>query len=199
MSSFPFGRLEHSRLVSDDERERVVAYLQEAYAAGQLDPVEFDQRMGQALAAQTRGELNPSFRGVPFQPLRTAAVVTRPGELANSTRAAAALTHFSGAFSSFVGPAIVFAASDPGPLRAEAAKALAFQLMIVALFVVGGIGFFLLPNWFWLLPLQMAALLGLGGLWLVGTGAATLRALTGKPARYPLLPKGKDDRPRLER
>lgn len=200
MSSSPFGRLEHSRLVSETERERVVAYLQEAYAAGHLDSAAFDERMGRALVARTRGELNPTFRGIHLQPLSSAAVAARPGELPNGIRGGAALTHLSGVFTSFVGPAIVFGAADPGPLRAEAAKALAFQLMIVAMFVISGFAFFLLPNWLWLYPLQMIAILGIGGLWLVGSGAAALRALMGRPARYPMLPTRKSERlPPLER
>jgi hypothetical protein len=44
--------------VSDAERQAVSDRLAEHYAAGRLDQAEFDDRMGQAMNAKTRGDLS---------------------------------------------------------------------------------------------------------------------------------------------
>lgn len=44
---------------SDADRERVVAVLREAYAGGQLDAEEYEERLESAYTARTLGELAP--------------------------------------------------------------------------------------------------------------------------------------------
>ena len=44
--------------VTDVQRDRAVEYLQRVYASGVLSDELFEQRLGMALAAQTRDELN---------------------------------------------------------------------------------------------------------------------------------------------
>jgi len=51
--------------VADDDRERAVALLREHTAAGRLDLEEFSERVGEALAARTRGDLERAVRELP--------------------------------------------------------------------------------------------------------------------------------------
>lgn len=54
-----------ARRIGDSERDLAVQYLQEHHAAGRLDAVEFDERMGRALQARTAPELVPLFEDLP--------------------------------------------------------------------------------------------------------------------------------------
>src|SRR5271167_313044 len=47
--------------VSDAEREAVADQLAEHFAAGRLDQAEFDDRVGRAMSAKTRGDLSGLF------------------------------------------------------------------------------------------------------------------------------------------
>ena len=51
--------------VSDAERQAVADRLAEHFAAGRLDQAEFDDRMGQAMNAKTRGDLSGLFSDLP--------------------------------------------------------------------------------------------------------------------------------------
>lgn len=53
-----------SVLVTDVQRDRAVEYLQRAYAASAISDEVFEQRLGMALTATTRAELNASLRGL---------------------------------------------------------------------------------------------------------------------------------------
>jgi hypothetical protein len=55
---------EHLR-VSDAERQTVADHLGEHFAEGRLDQAEFDERVGQAMHAKTRGDLNGLFSDLP--------------------------------------------------------------------------------------------------------------------------------------
>src|SRR5580704_11117291 len=50
--------------VSDAEREAVAGRLAEHFAAGRLDQAEFDDRVGRAMSARTRGDLRGLFAGL---------------------------------------------------------------------------------------------------------------------------------------
>jgi hypothetical protein len=52
-------------LASDAERERVAEALRTHAAAGRLDPDELEQRLEQAFAARTRGDLTPLTADLP--------------------------------------------------------------------------------------------------------------------------------------
>jgi hypothetical protein len=52
-------------LVGDRERDRTVAAVRRAYAAGYIDEAELERRAGVALGARTPVELVSSVRGVP--------------------------------------------------------------------------------------------------------------------------------------
>jgi hypothetical protein len=51
--------------VSDAERQEVADRLSEHFAAGRLDQAEFDERVGQAMNAKTRADLNGLFADLP--------------------------------------------------------------------------------------------------------------------------------------
>jgi hypothetical protein len=51
--------------VSDAERNAVVELLGQHYADGRLDQAEFDERVGRAMAAKTRGDLEGLFDDLP--------------------------------------------------------------------------------------------------------------------------------------
>jgi hypothetical protein len=55
---------EHLR-VSDAERRDVADRLGEHFADGRLDQAEFDDRVGRAMGAKTRGDLNGLFSDLP--------------------------------------------------------------------------------------------------------------------------------------
>jgi hypothetical protein len=55
---------EHMR-VSDAERQAVTDRLAEHFSAGRLDQAEFDERVGRAMSAKTRADLNGLFDDLP--------------------------------------------------------------------------------------------------------------------------------------
>ncbi len=55
---------QHMR-VSDAERQAVTDRLAEHFAAGRLDQAEFDERVGRAMNAKTRADLNGLFDDLP--------------------------------------------------------------------------------------------------------------------------------------
>lgn len=57
-------RTDHLR-VSDAERQAVADRLAQHYGEGRLDQVEFDERVGRAMSAKTRADLNGLFDDLP--------------------------------------------------------------------------------------------------------------------------------------
>ena len=55
---------QHMR-VSDTERQAVADRLAEHFSAGRLDQAEFDERVGRAMSAKTRADLNGLFDDLP--------------------------------------------------------------------------------------------------------------------------------------
>src|SRR5271170_1916867 len=55
---------EHIR-VSDAERQAVTDRLAEHFGDGRLDQAEFDERVGRAMSAKTRADLNGLFDNLP--------------------------------------------------------------------------------------------------------------------------------------
>src|ERR1700758_1982204 len=55
---------QHMR-VSDAERQAVADRLAEHFSAGRLDQAEFDERVGRAMKAKTRADLNGLFDDLP--------------------------------------------------------------------------------------------------------------------------------------
>ena len=55
---------QHMR-VSDAERQAVADRLAEPFSSGRLDQAEFDERVGRAMSAKTRADLNGLFDDLP--------------------------------------------------------------------------------------------------------------------------------------
>lgn len=53
---------------SDADRDRVAGIVRDAYAEGRLTPVEMEERLQEAMAAQTYGDLLPVLRDLPVPP-----------------------------------------------------------------------------------------------------------------------------------
>jgi hypothetical protein len=72
------GYYDQDMRVSDAERQAVADRLAEHYGEGRLDQAEFDERVGQAMGAKTRGDLEgllddlpePGPAGAPGVPVR---------------------------------------------------------------------------------------------------------------------------------
>src|SRR6266700_2012821 len=58
------GSDQHMR-VSDAERQAVADRLAEHFSSGRLDQPEFDERVGRAMSAKTRADLNGLFDDLP--------------------------------------------------------------------------------------------------------------------------------------
>ncbi len=134
--------------VTAEQRERAADYLQQAYAEDRIGEAEFDYRIGRALSAGTRRELNDAFYGLVQVPLTSQALGVHPGyqplvapQLRQQAgRGVAGFAHFSVFLIWILGPALVFALSRPDSYaRREAAKAFNFQLGSLIAFATVGI------------------------------------------------------------
>lgn len=167
--------------VSDAERGRAESLLSDAYAAGRLDEVELDRRLGMVMTAQTRRELNVAVAGLPRTPTApfVAPVPARPA----SATGMGGVAHLSGLVSWIVGPLLIHTLAAPGSAtRREAARAFNFQLVAgVACIVVAVVTGILLPD-----PL-VGLIMTLGWVgWLVLTITGGARALSGQPWSNPV-------------
>ena len=124
-------------LVTPAQRDRAVEILQEMYADGRLDHVEFDTPARQlALKSRTRAELNGTFDGLVSRPVPTyaPAAFTRPAPAAAVPRRRAAgwarsRTGSGTRRSSSARRSIVATAGKQNPaVRKHAVEALNFQL-----------------------------------------------------------------------
>jgi hypothetical protein len=66
--------------VSDVERNAVAERLATHYSDGRLDQAEFDERVGKAMAAKTRGDLDGLFDDLPDPEPAGASRNARPGD-----------------------------------------------------------------------------------------------------------------------
>ena len=124
--------------VTEAQRDRALSYLQGAYADGRLSAEDLDQRVGVALTAGTRAELNQAFQGLVRIPLPSQALGAHPAYApvlnqerdGGTGRGMAGFAHFSALFSWIFGPAISYAVTSPGTYaHREAAKSFNFQLV----------------------------------------------------------------------
>lgn len=119
-------------LITDEQRERAANYLQDAYADGRLDHLEFTDRIGTVLSARTRRDLNSAFSGLARIPLHSQAVSGFPArrELAgvpsDGERIGGTLVHWSSLMPPYVlWSGLTYALSPKdGRIHREAAKAL---------------------------------------------------------------------------
>lgn len=127
--------------ISDTTREKAIDIIQRAYAEGRINEPELEHRLDLILEASSPQQLRMAIADLPAPP-RTLAP-TQPGTttagLASSSTDAAALIHFTGLFSGPIGPCLAWLATKNGSVvNREAAKALNYQILAAAGFVVGG-------------------------------------------------------------
>ncbi|MDO4784179.1 MAG: DUF1707 and DUF4870 domain-containing protein [Propionibacteriaceae bacterium] len=166
--------------ITEQQRDRALAYLQQAYADGRLDESSFEERLGKALAATTRRELDKAFSGLAATPLAVAAVRTRRTVAKRAPDVVFGLMHLSPLVSLVVGPAVAYGVSEKGsPMRAEAAKSLNFNLWIA----LGAVLTLLFsPH----VAITAILLTGFGLTWLISTLVNGIKAMGGQPVSYPL-------------
>lgn len=150
------GTFEHPSLkmpVTDEQRERAEKWLQQAYAEDRISEDEFDRRIGQVIAAGTRRDLNAAFFGLVHVPAPSQALGVHPAyrpmphRTESANRGTAAIAHFSGLFTSFLGPGVMYALAGKDSYgRKEAAKAFNFQVISIVTLIIAGIASSLLPN-----------------------------------------------------
>ncbi len=167
--------------VNDAERARAESLLSDAYAAGRLNEVELDQRLGMVLQAQTRRELNAAVVGLPRTPPASWAAPVVPRHPEASVMGG--LAHLSGLVSWIFGPLLLHALAMPGTVaRREAARAFNFQFVAgLACMVVAVVAGVLLPE------SLMGVIMTLGWVgWLGLTVFGGARALAGQAWRNPV-------------
>ena len=76
---------QHMR-VSDAERQEVADRLAEHFSSGRLDQAEFDDRVGRAMSAKTRADLNGLFDDLPETGAPAATNPTDPTDPTGQTR-----------------------------------------------------------------------------------------------------------------
>ncbi|MFC4564094.1 DUF1707 and DUF4870 domain-containing protein [Nocardiopsis mangrovi] len=177
-SPHPQLRLTHA------ERDAVADRLRDAYANGQLDEDELEERLGLALRAKVGSELTPLLLdlqpGPAAEPAPPAggAAPAADGRLSGADRLMAFAGHASGYFS-FVGPLVMLLASRDSSrfVRRHAMEALNYQITFAVASVV-------LLGLYWLIVPAIAWVLMLLG-WCFMPMVAGLMALLGGGWRYP--------------
>lgn len=168
--------------VTTEQRERTASFLQNAYADGRLTEVEFDERIGMALQAQTRRELNTSFAGlalVPASGMRLTSRSLSADAVAPSAKAMGGLSHLSALGTWVVGPAVIYATAQKGSYtKREAAKAFNFQALMALMVIVGGL---VLPNFLAEIVMPLLALS-----WLIFTIVGAVKAFQGNDWTNPI-------------
>lgn len=164
-----------SVLVTDVQRDRAVEYLQRAYAASAISDEVFEQRLGMALTATTRAELNASLRGLAR--VAPAMLPTRPAAesqpLNGMNNVLSGIIHLGTLPSFFILPAIAKGAASPGSrISLEASRAMCFQFSAL---VYGAIAIFLT-----VMGIAPPALLFVGFVsWMLMTLWLAIRAFNG--------------------
>ncbi|WP_243742532.1 DUF1707 and DUF4870 domain-containing protein [Actinorugispora endophytica] len=166
------------------ERDQVAEVLREAYAQGQLDEDEFDERLGRTMSAKLHGELEPLVAdlspAVPGGVAGATPMAGPEGEPTKEERGWALGAHVSGYFSLGLGPLLVLLAKGDSPfVRRQAFQALNYQLIFLIATVT-------LPITMWLLfiPLVIYVFMAVG--WVFLPLIAGIAAALGNNWRYPL-------------
>ncbi|RCV49152.1 DUF1707 and DUF4870 domain-containing protein [Marinitenerispora sediminis] len=185
--------------VTHADRDAVADRLKEAYADGQLDHEEFEERLDLAMGAKTRGELQPLLLDLTLErpsggaaPASPFAAGTAEPEPEREERLWALGTHLSGYLTLALGPLVVLLVKgNTSPyLRRQAMEALNYQLN----FLIASI----------LLPIIAVLTLGIGLVvylfmafgWAVLPAIAGIAGALGYNWRYPLTLRIVKDRER---
>lgn len=177
-----------SLLVSDEQRDRAVDWLQRAYADGRLTEIELDQRLDQVFAARTRKDLNLAFYGL-VQPSPSQALgvhpayapLVSPQAQAVAGRGVGAFSYFSALFTWVFGPLIGYIVAPQGSeAKRHAGQAFDFTLFSTGAMFAGGI---LAAIWE-----PLGIVVGMVALaWFVLTIVGGAKAASGEPWDNPLL------------
>ncbi|WP_051208637.1 DUF4870 domain-containing protein [Propionicicella superfundia] len=116
-----------NRFVTRDEKAAAAAEVRQAYANGLIGDAEFERRMREVERSEDVAQLTAAT-GLP--------AVRPTGE---PSRLTLAMPHALGAFTSWIGPLLVWLFAHDRPLKREAAKALNFQLLGMVLLIIFGI------------------------------------------------------------
>lgn len=169
----PFG-------ITEEMRDRAVSHLGDLYARNVIGEAEFNRRLDTVFAARDRVELGRSLQGL----ARMAPAMLRPtapGQASPAENVGGGLVALSGLVTSFVGPAIVKAATKPGSrMWWEAGRSLSLQVTFLAL----GLTLALLS---WITGIGGLAFLGWLA-WAGGTTWASVRAFNGRSSTGALEP-----------
>lgn len=177
-----------SLLVSDEQRDRAVDWLQRAYADGRLTEIELDQRLDQVFAARTRKDLNLAFYGL-VQPSPSQALgvhpayapLVSPQAQAAAHRGVAAFSHFSAPFTWVFGPLIGYIIAPQGSeAKRHAAEAFDFTLISTGAFIGSAIVASIWEPLGLLVALVMLS-------WFILTIVGGAKAASGEPWENPLL------------
>ncbi|GAA4918864.1 hypothetical protein GCM10023405_48210 [Streptomonospora salina] len=156
------------------DRDTAAETLRDAYASGQLDDDEFEERLDRALNAKFPSDLEPLLRDVATAGKAAAAV---EGPRSGGDRLYAGAGHLAGYFT-FLGPLLLLLTSrDISPfVRRHLTEALNYQITVaVASVVAMGLGFLILPLVVW-------GVMMLG--WVFLPAIAAFTALLGGDMRY---------------
>lgn len=166
--------------VTHAERDRVAEVLRDAYAEGQLDEEEFDERLSRTMAAKTRGELQPLVADLSVSAASAVAPSPEPqGEPTKEERLWAAGGHLSGYFLPALGPLLVLLVKGDSPYaRAQAFQALNYHLNLIIAGLVMPFALFLIVT----IPFYLFLFLGWAFLPLI----AAVAAVVGSHWKYPL-------------
>lgn len=170
-------------LVTDAQRDTAVKQLSRSYGEGAIDEAELDRRLGLALGARTRADLNQSLAGLVR--IRPAGTELQPRIHTGSREPAgtqnenlgSGLVHLSGLAGFFLVPAMVKAVSQPGSrVWWEASRAMGFQLSTLVYGAATLAAAMILPGGgFWW------TLFGLGWVaWFVLTLVGSAKAFSGQ-------------------
>lgn len=127
--------------VSHADRDVVVDRLKVAFSEGRLDKDEFDERLGAALTAKTRGDLDRLLRDVADlapRPVARPVVGIAPPFPTSEERVWAMLSHWLGVVTWLFGPAIIMgtAGRRSAFVRSQAVEALNFTITWTLVLVV---------------------------------------------------------------
>ena len=133
--------------VTDVQRDRAVEYLQRVYASGGLSDELFEQRLGMALTAQTRADLNASLQGL----ARVAGMFPSTPAVRHPVHdgvqnLVAAFLHLATLPTMFLAPALGRTLAPPGSrIAIEASRAMCFQFSALIYGVLASI--LVASNW----------------------------------------------------
>ncbi|WCC79125.1 DUF1707 domain-containing protein [Cutibacterium equinum] len=163
--------------VTNEQRERVVDHINDAYAHAVIDDAERERRIETALLARTRSELDQSYRGMPsFKPSVPEAIrAPLPQVPAERPTTGVGLCALSGLVSGPFGPAIGVAVTRQGTWARKMVRR-QFISQVVFFVLLGFFGVFATPGF----SGNTKALGLVGMMWVTVTIIQAIRGFQGR-------------------